>query len=653
VLTSGPLGTGLVTLHNNAILYLQDSGGSNDVISNSFLIDGNATLQSGHYTFQLNANGATASTFTFANTPTITNATYYGQSTISNYLFKGTGFTLLDNHTTSGGGGALYISSPGVSQTGMTTGVTLDGSSLIYDVGTLFAPASFEFGQQAISVNGGTFSFFAGYGQPGTLTNAINLNAAGGTLVGTGAGRSIFSGPVTTAGPLSVSYAALTGGLSGAGAVTLTAIPYQGTGSSSVIIPTAAVVTNSFTTADAGNYTIGSSDNGSAGVSTFSGPVSIFAGGNLNVSAGTGGTAKFTNTISGTGSTLNKVGNGTIVLSGSNTYTGATTVNAGTLEFANEASLYSGNTSSWTAANINVGAYSNATLAFGVGGPGQFTSSDLDLLQANLKTGTGGFQPLTNLGLDTSNASGGSFTYNSPITDIGGGGYPHNGLTKLGSGALIINSTSNTYTGQTTVQAGVLVEGGGTASLGTSNSIVINGGGMIFRGTSAGTVFSLLQEGYNGGAWNGTGYQSITSATASADPTHLRTLGMLQPGSNTTFEGQSLGTGDVAVKYTYYGDANLDGKVNGADYTLIDNGYLNGLTGWQNGDFNYDGVVNGSDYTLIDNAFNLQGAQISAQVASPTAQIAGGGTSVPEPTTLGLLGISALGLLGRRTRRCR
>jgi hypothetical protein len=117
----------------------------------------------------------------------------------------------------------------------------------------------------------------------------------------------------------------------------------------------------------------------------------------------------------------------------------------------------------------------------------------------------------------------------------------------------------------------------------------------------------------------------------------------------------------VLVKYTYYGDANLDGTVNSADYTLTDAGYLSHgtLTGWQNGDFNYDGVINGSDYTLIDNAFNLQGAQLTSQVANPSAgiaaQIAGpsaGGVSsaVPEPTTLSLLGLGAIGLLGRRRR---
>jgi hypothetical protein len=115
------------------------------------------------------------------------------------------------------------------------------------------------------------------------------------------------------------------------------------------------------------------------------------------------------------------------------------------------------------------------------------------------------------------------------------------------------------------------------------------------------------------------------------------------------------------VKYTYYGDTNLDGKVDGSDYSRIDAAYLadktnpTALTGWFNGDFNYDGVVNGSDYTLIDNAFNNQGAAITESVASagvePSAQVAASvsTSAVPEPTTAGLIGVAAgIGLLGRR-----
>jgi hypothetical protein len=106
------------------------------------------------------------------------------------------------------------------------------------------------------------------------------------------------------------------------------------------------------------------------------------------------------------------------------------------------------------------------------------------------------------------------------------------------------------------------------------------------------------------------------------------------------------------VKYTYYGDANLDGVVDGSDYTKIDNGYHNKLTGWANGDFNYDGVIDGSDYTLIDNSFNTQGGSLASSiaelVAGPTGQL-GSPTTVPEPTTFGVLAAGAT--LARRKRK--
>src|SRR5262249_9569223 len=100
--------------------------------------------------------------------------------------------------------------------------------------------------------------------------------------------------------------------------------------------------------------------------------------------------------------------------------------------------------------------------------------------------------------------------------------------------------------------------------------------------------------------------------------------------------------------YTYYGDANVDGHVDGSDYSLIDNGYLAHAAGWFNGDFNYDGTINGSDYTLIDNAFNTQGAQLSAAVANPSVSIATQIATVPEPTSLLLVSLAVTALSRRR-----
>ncbi len=114
------------------------------------------------------------------------------------------------------------------------------------------------------------------------------------------------------------------------------------------------------------------------------------------------------------------------------------------------------------------------------------------------------------------------------------------------------------------------------------------------------------------------------------------------------------------MKYTYAGDANLDGVINGDDYSLIDNGFNTGLSGWQNGDFNYDGSISAADYSIIDNAFVMQSGtsnlSVSAgpaeMIASNTDQIAGSSaSSVPEPGALSLLAIGAAGLLRRRRRR--
>jgi hypothetical protein len=142
------------------------------------------------------------------------------------------------------------------------------------------------------------------------------------------------------------------------------------------------------------------------------------------------------------------------------------------------------------------------------------------------------------------------------------------------------------------------------ASIGSLN---INGN-LIVHGGSLTALNASVAQGYNNGAWNGAG--GIVSTAAAADTSHLTALGVIQNDNGTgtalysTFEGQPASDSDILLRYTYYGDTKLNGSVDGSDYSRIDNGYLNHLTGWFNGDFNYDGVVDGSDYTLIDNAYN-------------------------------------------------
>jgi autotransporter-associated beta strand protein len=282
----------------------------------------------------------------------------------------------------------------------------------------------------------------------------------------------------------------------------------------------------------------------------------------------------------------------------------------------------------------------------------------------------------------TFNNSTGNYTLSGTNSSSGIAGTA--AVTLIGTGTVTLSS-NNTYTGGTFVNAGKLVLNSATAfpsntalnistgatvqvashasgtsyvptlsTLNNSGTIDLTNNAMVIKGAngSIGTLFSQVANGYHSGGWNGTNASAgvILSSTAAADTTHLTAVGIAT--GLTSFQGSTVNASDVLLKYTYYGDANLDGQVNSTDYGFIDNGFLTGATGWQNGDFNYDGTVNGSDYTLIDNAFNTQGAQLAAEVASPTAQLAGGvASAVPEPASLGLIGFAAMALLGRRNRR--
>jgi hypothetical protein len=205
-----------------------------------------------------------------------------------------------------------------------------------------------------------------------------------------------------------------------------------------------------------------------------------------------------------------------------------------------------------------------------------------------------------------------------------------------------------------------------------SNDMIVHGGSIV-------NITGQIEQGRNSGVSPWTGSNGITSSSATGTPTltalavELNSDGSSANGGLgnplvASFDGQTVTETDVLVKYTFVGDADLSGTITAADYLLIDSafnynsnpanaGHLE--AGWRNGDFNYDSVINGDDYTLIDNAFNSQGTTTYAadsagpaeMIANDTSQIAGAGSSaVPEPSTLGLIGIGALGLLSRHRR---
>jgi endonuclease I len=204
-----------------------------------------------------------------------------------------------------------------------------------------------------------------------------------------------------------------------------------------------------------------------------------------------------------------------------------------------------------------------------------------------------------------------------------------------------------------------------TASIATDSLSIINGGqvdltdkSLAIRNGDAGTwngtysgAQGLVDSGSNNGLWNGTGL--ITSMPAALNLT--TTLGVakasdvlsIAPGGTTTWTGLEVSENDVLVRYTYSGDANLDGTINADDYALIDlYSQTPGASDYNRGDFNYDGSINADDYALIDNG----ASQNFPPLGSRNSLVSSGLTAVPEPASIALIALAAP-LLARRRRR--
>lgn len=229
--------------------------------------------------------------------------------------------------------------------------------------------------------------------------------------------------------------------------------------------------------------------------------------------AGAGDTAAFTTTISApivdgpVAGGLTKEGPGTLVLTGTNTYTGGTAINAGVLQLGDG------------------------------GSSGSFVGDVLD-------NGTLAFNRLD------------SFNFNGAISGNGA-------VVQKGAGATVLTSGANTYAGVTTVQTGVLkaggvnafsassahtVESGALLDLDNFNNVIgsLAGAGDVSLGsatlTSGGndssTLFSGVMSGSGGFTKAGLGTQTFTGANTYLGGTRIQ-AGALQIGEGGT-------TGSVA-----------------------------------------------------------------------------------------------------------
>lgn len=286
-------------------------------------------------------------------------------------------------------------------------------------------------------------------------------------------------------------------------------------------------------TLSAGTSVIESSGTGAI---VFSNTGQAAYAGNGTRTLGLGGTNTGNNTMGGTivdgpggVTTVGKNDAGTWLLTGNNTYTGNTVVNAGLLQIGNggtTGSIASPTVIVDTAGTLGFDRSDTSTLAGTVSGAGDVVQSGTGttvLTATNTYTGgtaiTAGTLQLGNGGANGSIVGNvvdnGTLSFNrSDVYTFGGLVTGTGGVTQLGSGTTVLTGT-NSYTGATNVQAGtLLIDGNQSAATGATT--VQNGAALGGAGTIGGSVSVL-----NGGALN----PGDTSATGTLTINGGLTLG--------------------------------------------------------------------------------------------------------------------------------
>jgi len=363
-------------------------------------------------------------------------------------------------------------------------------------------------------------------------------------------------------------------------------------------------------------------------------------------------------TITGSGSivglgTLTKSGASTAIIATNNTYSGGTTINAGTLQVGNGGS--GGSLGSGPVTD-------NASLVF--------DRSDIGFTFANAISGSGS---VTQLGVGTTTLTA-SNSYSGPTTISDGtlviaaaGALPADG-TVINNASLQINadSTSGNLSGagsltisDATLQiapntvvstVNALAINSGTLDL-TNNELIINYGSGPDPIT---TIEAYLTSGFNSGNWNGPGIISSTAQTLTNGLAY--SLGFAD-GTDGVVAG--LSSGQIEVKYTLVGDLNLDGEVDGIDFAILAHNFDTSTNNWDQGDLLYHGVVNDMDFEEFAKNFGRTDAGGSVALSAADwaafdafASLVDMDSAIPEPTSAILL-ITPLTALTLRRRRPR
>jgi hypothetical protein len=221
--------------------------------------------------------------------------------------------------------------------------------------------------------------------------------------------------------------------------------------------------------------------------------------------------------------------------------------------------------------------------------------------------------------------------------------------TSIREPSLIVRGTSTIVpdgsSAATSVLQSLTIDGATDAWTGkldlTNNKLIVDYSGA----TPIATIANQIKSGFSA-SWSGNGVTSATAHAVAIDGAnpHKTALGYGEASilGISSFGGQSVDSTSVLVRYTWNGDANLDGLVNALDFNALATNF-GGASGrlWTEGDFNYDGITNTLDFTALASNFN-----------QPLLESAPLGTLIPEPVCGGLLlGVAALARVRRGDRR--
>jgi autotransporter-associated beta strand protein len=575
---TGAAGTVKLTTANA----LNAAGQSTDVYSGTLDLNGQAGVRSGQIRLLSGGssslvNGNTSATASFAGVLDLGGGTPNlggnGNLTLSGRLQNG-GFVKTGNGTLTLSGANTY--------TGLTT---LSGGVLAFGANNVIPGGAVTIGSGTLSLGGYSGTVAAVTLQSGVISGTGTLTSTGGFTLQSGTAGVVLAGSVgltkNTSGTVVLAKANT---YTGDTAVSLGTLRL---GTANVLPDGAGRGNVSLAgTLDLGGHSDainGLSGDGTVNNSAASAPTLTVGGNNA--------TSSFSGVIQNTAGTLSllKIGTGTLTLAGANTYAGLTTVYAGTLMLGADNVLPDGagkgNVS--LAGTLDLGGHSDTINGLSGGGA-------VD----NRLTGT----PTLAVG-----GNGVTSSFSGVIRNTAG----TLSLTKIGVGTLTL-AGANTYTGTTTVSAGTLELGVGARDpvLTLGGGADVQGGKLVFDYSGA-SVLSAIQAAVAAG---------VIHCTSASPP--LVCLDNL--------------SGAVTVESTLYGDADLNGAVNGADLNIVLSNYNQSGLDWRHGDFDRDGTVNGADLNIVLSSYNQS-------VSSAAA--------VPEPGTLVLLGMAIVALAGYGWRR--